>query len=71
MRRMWFVAASMCCQPVMFSAQSKSVGRHEQGAVVGLRQTLNRLSAIIVPPVMGLIADLRRMASARKKTWGK
>jgi MFS family permease len=25
--------------------------------VVGLRQTLNRLSAIIVPPVMGLIAD--------------
>jgi len=44
-------------QPVMFSAQSKSVGRHEQGAVVGLRQTLNRLSAIIVPPVMGAIAD--------------
>jgi len=44
-------------QPVMFSAQSKSVGRHEQGAVVGLRQTLNRLAAIIVPPVMGAIAD--------------
>lgn len=44
-------------QPVMFSAQSKSVGRHEQGAVVGLRQTLNRLSAIIVPPMMGAIAD--------------
>jgi len=44
-------------QPLMFSAQSKSVGRHEQGAVVGLRQTLNRLSAIIVPPVMGVIAD--------------
>jgi MFS family permease len=44
-------------QPVMFSAQSKSVGRHEQGAVVGLRQTLNRLSALIVPPVMGAIAD--------------
>jgi MFS family permease len=44
-------------QPVMFSAQSKSVGRNRQGAVVGLRQTLNRLSAIIVPPVMGFIAD--------------
>ena len=44
-------------QPVMFSAQSKTVGRHEQGAVVGLRQTVNRLSAIIVPPVMGMIAD--------------
>jgi len=24
---------------------------------VGLRQTMNRLSAIIVPPVMGAIAD--------------
>ncbi len=44
-------------QPVIFSVQSKSVGPHEQGAVVGLRQTLNRLSAIIVPPVMGVIAD--------------
>jgi MFS family permease len=44
-------------QPVIFSVQSKSVGRHEQGAVVGLRQTLHRLSAIIVPPVMGVIAD--------------
>jgi len=48
-------------QPVMFSAQSKSVGRHEQGAVVGLRQTLNRLAAIIVPPVMGAVADHRGM----------
>lgn len=44
-------------QPVMFSVQSKAVGAHEQGAVVGLRQTMNRLSAIIVPPAMGLIAD--------------
>ena len=44
-------------QPVMFSVQTKAVGIHEQGALVGLRQTMNRLSAIIVPPVMGLIAD--------------
>jgi fucose permease len=51
-------------QPVMFSAQSKSVGRHEQGAVVGLRQTVNRLSAIIVPPVMGVIADQWGMAES-------
>ncbi len=41
----------------MFSAQSKSVGRHEQGAVVGLRQTVNRMAAIIIPPVMGAVAD--------------
>src|SRR5690606_12311223 len=51
-------------QPVMFSAQSKAVGRHEQGAVVGLRQTVNRLSAIIVPPVMGAIADRWGMAES-------
>jgi MFS family permease len=45
-------------QPVMFSIQAKSVGRHQQGLVVGLRQTLNRTAAIIVPPLMGLAADL-------------
>jgi len=33
------------------------VGRYRQGAVVGLRQTMNRLSAIVIPPVMGWIAD--------------
>ena len=44
-------------QPMMFSVQAKAVGRYRQGSVVGLRQTMNRLSAIIVPPVMGLIAD--------------
>jgi fucose permease len=43
-------------QPVMFSVQSRTVGPYEQGAVVGLRQTVNRASAILVPPVMGLIA---------------
>jgi MFS family permease len=45
-------------QPVMFSIQAKSVGRHQQGLVVGLRQTLNRLAATIVPPLMGVVADL-------------
>jgi len=45
-------------QPVMFSVQAKSVGRHQQGAVVGLRQTINRIAAISVPPLMGWIADL-------------
>jgi len=45
-------------QPMMFSVQAKAVGPFRQGSVVGLRQTMNRLSAIIVPPIMGLIADL-------------
>jgi len=44
-------------QPMMFSVQAKAVGPYRQGAVVGLRQTLNRLAAIIIPPIMGVIAD--------------
>jgi MFS family permease len=44
-------------QPVMFSVQAKAVGRYRQGSVVGLRQTMNRLAAIVIPPGMGLIAD--------------
>jgi MFS family permease len=44
-------------QPMMFSVQAKAVGPYRQGSVVGLRQTLNRLAAIIIPPVMGLLAD--------------
>ena len=45
-------------QPMMFSVQAKAVGPYRQGSVVGLRQTMNRLSAIIVPPIMGVIADV-------------
>jgi hypothetical protein len=41
----------------MFSVQSKAVGPHRQGSVVGLRQTMNRLAAIVIPPVVGCIAD--------------
>ena len=44
-------------QPMMFSVQAKAVGPYRQGAVVGLRQTMNRLAAIIIPPVMGVLAD--------------
>jgi MFS family permease len=44
-------------QPMIFSLQAKAVGRYRQGAVVGLRQTMNRLSSIVIPPVMGTIAD--------------
>ena len=44
-------------QPMMFSVQAKAVGPYRQGAVVGLRQTMNRLAAIAIPPTMGAIAD--------------
>jgi MFS family permease len=44
-------------QPVILSVQARAVGRHQQGAVVGLRQTGQRLASILIPPVMGAIAD--------------
>ena len=44
-------------QPVILSVQARSVGRHQQGAVVGLRQTGQRLSSILIPPIMGGLAD--------------
>jgi len=44
-------------QPIMFSVQAKAVGPHRQGSVVGLRQTMNRLAAIAIPPAVGAIAD--------------
>jgi MFS family permease len=44
-------------QPVILSVQARAVGRYQQGAVVGLRQTGQRLSSILIPPVMGGLAD--------------
>ena len=44
-------------QPMMFSVQARAVGRYRQGAVVGLRQTTNRLGSIVIPPIVGVIAD--------------
>ena len=44
-------------QPVILSVQARAVGRHQQGAVVGLRQTGQRLSSILIPPLMGAVAD--------------
>ena len=44
-------------QPVLFGIQARAAGRTRQGATVALRVTLNRLVSIVVPPVMGIIAD--------------
>lgn len=44
-------------QPILFSVQAISVGRHQQGAVVGLRQTMNRLGGITIPPMIGFMSD--------------
>jgi hypothetical protein len=41
----------------VLSVQARAAGRHQQGAVVGLRQTGQRFTSIVVPPIMGAIAD--------------
>ena len=44
-------------QPILASVQAKSVGRHQQGSVVGLRQTMNRICGIAVPPIIGWASE--------------
>jgi MFS family permease len=44
-------------QPLVLSVQARAAGRHQQGAVVGLRQTGQRFTSIAIPPLMGAIAD--------------
>ena len=44
-------------QPLVLSVQARAAGRHQQGAVVGLRQTGQRFTSIVIPPIMGGIAD--------------
>jgi MFS family permease len=44
-------------QPLMFSIQSEAAGKDFQGAVVGLRVTANRLFSVVLPPIMGFLAD--------------
>ena len=45
-------------QPIMFSMLSQAVGPEAQGAAVGLRNTVNRLSSMILPVAMGGAASL-------------
>ncbi len=44
-------------QPLMFAVQSRAVPPDRQGAAVSLRVTTNRLSAILIPPIVGAVAD--------------
>jgi MFS family permease len=44
-------------QPLVLSVQARAAGRHQQGAVVGLRQTGQRFTSIVIPPIMGALAD--------------
>lgn len=44
-------------QPVLFGIQARAAGPHRQGATVALRVTVNRFVSIILPPILGIIAD--------------
>lgn len=44
-------------QPVMFGILARAVDSSVQGTSIGLRTTFNRLASVVVPFVMGFIAD--------------
>ena len=44
-------------QPVLFAIQARAAGPKRQGAMVALRVTVNRLVSIVLPPILGIIAD--------------
>ena len=50
-------------QPFMFSLQARAVPRDQQGAMVGLRVTNNRLSSIVTPLLMGVIVQYAGLAN--------
>ena len=51
-------------QPLMFSIQSLAVKKDEQGAIVGLRMTANRVFSVILPPITGVLVDAFGLTSA-------
>jgi MFS family permease len=57
-------AAQGFMQPLMFSIQSLAVSKDEQGAIVGLRMTANRVFSVILPPITGLLVDAFGLTSA-------
>ncbi len=51
-------------QPVTFSIQTLAVPPHRQGSAIALRVTANRVSSLIIPPIMGIIADVWGVGSS-------
>jgi len=66
LREFWQLAIAVACfgfgvgvsMPLMFSLLSQGVEANQQGLVVGIRASANRLAAFILPVVMGLVAEL-------------
>ena len=44
-------------QPVMFGILARAVSAKQQGISIGLRTTANRLATLLVPIIMGVVAD--------------
>ncbi len=45
-------------QPIMFTYLSRAVGMAEQATSIGLRTTVNRLAVLILPVLMGAVAEV-------------
>jgi MFS family permease len=45
-------------QPLLISLTAKGAGRGAQGTAVGLRNTLNRMAQLVLPIIMGAIAEV-------------
>jgi MFS family permease len=50
--------------PLLYSIQSKAVGKDFQGGMVGLRLAANRVMQVAFPPILGLIADYYGMVDS-------
>jgi MFS family permease len=45
-------------QPIMFTYLSRAVSMREQATSIGLRTTVNRLSVLVLPVIMGAVAEI-------------
>ena len=52
------------CFPTLLSLLSKAVSRDQQGLSVGLRTTVNRVSSLVVPLLMGAVVELSGLTSS-------
>jgi MFS family permease len=45
------------CRPVLTSLVTQLAGRSEQGAILGLTQSLSSIAAICAPPIAGVLIE--------------
>ena len=61
---MLFGASYGLSLPLVISILSRAAGPDKQGMSVGLRTTANRVASLVIPLVMGLMADLHDIATS-------